>query len=112
MTNVANQRITDIPTVASGKALRGYHITHRVFLWQIETARGYTCYECGEPVAGGLPHTFLRYLVPDSNGYDHHHMHNQCARDKWMPPHGLLLGGEVIPFRKVPLRSRGRKAGE
>jgi hypothetical protein len=102
-----NGRPSFIPTARQGKAIRAYHGTHVVYLWQIEEYdKEYKCRICMTDIpAEGLPHTFIRYQFPDSKGYDHHHVHNQCARD-WMD---ALFDPKIIPFRQVPLKRRRRK---
>lgn len=105
---VADHEITNVPQLRSGKAIRAYDLIHRVFLWQIETSKAYKCWTCDEEISNAAPHTFVRYLFPDKRGYDHHHIHNQCARDHWLPPDGKLSDCEVIPLRKVPLKRRRR----
>lgn len=108
----SHQEIVNVPPVFSGKAIRAYHLVHRVFLWQIETVKSYKCWDCDEEIPGSVPHTFVRYLFPDNKGFDHHHIHNQCARDNWLPPVGKLFDAEVIPLKKVPLKRRKRRQSE
>jgi hypothetical protein len=107
---VAERKIENVPHVKSGKAIRAYDGIKRVFLWQIETAKDYKCYDCRQKIPGSIPHTFLRYLFPDDTGFDHHHIHNACARENWLARR--ITQAEIIPLRKVPLRRRRRKRGE
>lgn len=104
--------IVNVPPVLSGKAIHAYDNGHSVYLWQIEAIKAYKCWTCSEEIAGSIPHTFVRYLFPDKRGYDHHHIHNQCARDHWLPPDGKLTDCQVISYRKVPLKGRRRRPGE
>lgn len=104
----STQEVENVPHLGSGKALRGWDGTKLVFLWQIEPGKTYPCKDCGGTISAAAPHTFIRYLFPDDRGFDHHHIHTQCARDNWLEPHGRLIGVEVIRKRQVPLKRRGR----
>lgn len=109
MTLPREREIDNVPHLGSGKALRGWDATKLVFLWQIEPGKRYNCLDCGEIISEAAPHTFIRYLFPDGKGYDHHHVHTQCARDNWLEPHGRLVNLEVIHKAQVPLKRRSRR---
>jgi hypothetical protein len=87
----------NMPTHRS--AIRAIHGVRRVYLLRKKARRDYRCRECHSVLAQGAEHVLVRYLHPSKGGYDHHHVHWACARDRILPE---LLGIEEIPAAHAP----------
>lgn len=96
--------ILHIPLKREGLALGGFLGFTRVWLWRTGGDRDYKCKICHQEIPARFEHVFLRYLFPDSRGYDHHHLHILCAEREVVPD---MLEISHVPFSRLP-RKRQR----
>ena len=80
-------------------AVRGLHGLRRVYLIGTVSPRDYRCRECHHTVSARVLHVLVRYLQKSRSGYDHHHLHWACARDRLLPELSYL---EEIPREHAP----------
>lgn len=102
----SSKPLSGVPAEASSNALKAWYGLSRVWLYELITEKDYTCWQCAQPVEGGYPHVFFRFLFkhPGTN-FDHHHIHHDCAARLLEKE---LTGVEVIKYSQIPLKKRGR----